>query len=121
MEKLCVSALARSPNKPIPAMQRINAAIGGSSTAMTQLPPVRSRTRQYVVLLLAVVLMAGGWIGFWKYAANAAHENLENWRAREARAGRVLACGSQEIGGFPFRFELKCDGASAVLGGGRRG
>jgi hypothetical protein len=81
--------------------------------------PSRSRTRQYVVLVLAVLLMAGGWIGFWKYAANAAHENLENWRAREARAGRVLACGSQEIGGFPFRFELKCDGASAVLGGGQ--
>ncbi len=118
VEKLCVSALARSPNKPIPAMQRIIAAIGGSSTAMAQLPS-RSRTRQYVVLVLAVVLMAGGWIGFWKYAANAAQENLENWRAREARAGRILGCGSQEIGGFPFRFELKCDGASAVLGGGQ--
>jgi hypothetical protein len=99
-------------------MQRINAAIGGSSTDMAQTPS-RSRTRQYVVLLLAVLLMVGGWIGFWKYAANAAQENLENWRAREAKAGRVVGCNSQEIGGFPFRFELKCDGASAVLGGGQ--
>jgi hypothetical protein len=81
--------------------------------------PSRSRTRQYVVLVLAIVLMAGGWVAFWKYAADAAHENIENWRAREARAGRVLTCGSQEIGGFPFRFELKCDSASAVLGSGQ--
>lgn len=94
-------------------MQRINAAIRGSSTAM------RNRTRQYLVLVLAVLLMIGGWVGFWKYAADAVHENIENWRAREARAGRVVACRAQEIGGFPFRFELKCDGASAVLGGGQ--
>lgn len=88
---------------------------------MAHVPPAprRSRTRQYVILVLALLVMAGGWIGFWKYAADAAQANLEKWRAREAKAGRVVGCGSQEIGGFPFRFELKCDGASAVLAGGQ--
>jgi hypothetical protein len=40
---------------------------------------------------------------------------MEGWRAREAQAGRIYACGSQSTGGFPFRFEVNCDAASAVF------
>ncbi len=32
---------------------------------------------------------------------------------REAASGRVYACGSESIGGYPFRIEVTCDQASA--------
>ncbi len=40
---------------------------------------------------------------------------IEGWRAREAKAGRIYNCGSQSIGGFPFRFEVSCDKVSVML------
>src|SRR5262249_18950838 len=42
-------------------------------------------------------------------------EAIEGWRAREAKSGRVYTCGSQDVGGYPFRIEVSCDGASAVF------
>jgi hypothetical protein len=75
----------------------------------------RRRNRRYVILVLLVLLVIGGWIAFWFYAQGAAREAIAGWKAREARAGRVYDCGSQSIGGFPFRFELLCDSASAVI------
>ena len=85
---------------------------------MVDLPPypiVRRRKRRYLTLILLVLLVVGGWIGFWKFAQIRAEEAIEGWKAREARAGRIYDCGSQTIGGFPFRFELLCDGFKAAI------
>ncbi len=77
-------------------------------------PQSRRRTRRrYVVMLMLVVVLIGGWSWFWKYAAAKAEVAVEGWRAREAKAGRVYKCGSQSMGGFPFRIEVNCDAASA--------
>jgi hypothetical protein len=79
-------------------------------------PSLQSRRRtgrRYTVLLFVVFAVIGGWIWFWKYAADKAEAALDGWRAREATAGRVYSCGSQSTGGFPFRFEVVCDAASA--------
>jgi hypothetical protein len=76
---------------------------------------VRRRNRRYVTLILLVLILAGGWIAFWKYAQLKVAESIEGWKAREARAGRVYDCGTQTIGGFPFRFELLCDRARAAI------
>ena len=64
-----------------------------------------------------VLALAAGWIGFWQYAAGEVRLMLDGWRAREAKAGRVYDCGAQSVGGFPFRFEVDCDGASALFRG----
>ena len=85
---------------------------------MVDLPPypvVRRRKRRYLALFLLVLLVIGSWIGFWKFAQTRAEAAIEGWKAREARAGRVYECGSQTIGGFPFRFELLCDGVKAAI------
>ncbi len=76
------------------------------------LKPRRSN-RRYAVLLLLVLASMAGWAWFWKYAAARAEVAMDGWRAREAKAGRIYACGSQSTGGFPFRFEVNCDAASA--------
>ena len=37
------------------------------------------------------------------------------WRAQEAKSGRVYDCAKRTIAGFPFRLEVRCDGASVSL------
>jgi len=74
----------------------------------------RRRTRRrYIGLVVLVLALIAGWSWFWKYAAAEAEAAVEGWRAREARAGRIYTCGSQSMGGFPFRIEVNCDAASA--------
>jgi hypothetical protein len=77
----------------------------------------RRRRWRYIALLVLVAALIGGWSWFWNYAAGNADANIEGWRAREAQAGRVYACGTQSIGGYPFRFELSCDHATALFNG----
>lgn len=79
---------------------------------------IQSRRRtglRYTILLFAVFALAAGWTGFWKFAAGKAETAIDGWRAREAQAGRIYTCGSQNIGGFPFRIEVNCGQASALL------
>ena len=73
--------------------------------------------RRYAILVLLVVALVGGWSGFWYYAAGQVQVLLDGWRTREAQAGRVYECDSQSVGGFPFRFEVDCDHATAMLHG----
>ncbi|HZT27267.1 MAG TPA: DUF2125 domain-containing protein [Pseudolabrys sp.] len=74
----------------------------------------RRRTgRRYVILLFVIFALVAGWTWFWKYAAAQAENAVEGWRAREAKAGRIYKCGSQSVGGFPFRIEVNCEPASA--------
>src|SRR5450830_2165200 len=76
----------------------------------------RRRSWRYISLLILVAALFGGWSWFWTFAAGKAEATIEGWRAREAKAGRVYACGAQSIGGYPFRFEMNCDQASALFG-----
>jgi hypothetical protein len=82
----------------------------------------RRRRRPWVVALpLAIfVLIALAWSGFWFYALSMTETALADWRAREATLGRNFYCGKQSIGGFPFRFELRCVDPSARFDYGAR-
>ena len=75
----------------------------------------RRTIRRYLTMLVLVVLLIGGWSSFWFYATGKAETALDGWRAREAKAGHIYECGKQSFGGFPFRFELNCDAASALF------
>lgn len=86
---------------------------------MTQQDPTvpyegRRRRPWVVALPLAIfVLIALAWSGFWFYALSMTETALADWQAREAALGRTFHCGKQSIGGFPFRFELRCVDPSA--------
>jgi hypothetical protein len=82
---------------------------------MDQDYPEKRGIGRYIVLLLLVVALFGGWSVFWLYASGKVEATIDGWRAREAQAGRLYACGSQTIGGYPFRFELNCENASALF------
>lgn len=76
---------------------------------------VRRTRRRYITLAAVVALVLAGWSGLWYYAVTQARDVLDGWLAREAKAGRVYACGSEDIGGYPFRIEVRCDNAAALF------
>ena len=75
----------------------------------------RLRKRRYIGTLILFLALVGGWSYLWYYATGKAEVAIDGWRAREARAGRIYTCGSQSIGGYPFRIEVTCDKAAAVF------
>jgi hypothetical protein len=75
------------------------------------------RRRLLFVPAAVVVVLAAAWSGFWFYAAARAEADLAAWRERARQAGRAQDCTSQSIGGFPFRIEVHCGGASLQLKG----
>lgn len=82
-------------------------------------PPPRRRLLRFLVLAAVIVALPIGWTALWSYAASIANEALAGWIAREATLGRVYACGSQSIGGFPFGIVIHCDKASAAFNSNR--
>lgn len=77
----------------------------------------RRRKRRYIGTLILFLALVGGWSYLWYYATGKAEVAIDRWRAREAKAGRIYTCGSQSIGGYPFRIEVTCDKAAAVFRG----
>ena len=77
----------------------------------------RLRKRRYIGTLILFLALVGGWSYLWYYATGKAEVAIDGWRAREAKAGRIYTCGSQSIGGYPFRIEVTCDQAAAVFRG----
>src|SRR5262249_45916781 len=71
-------------------------------------PRVRRRHWPLFVSFILVVLLAIVWTAFWFYASDRAQAEIAAWRAHERQAGRLQDCGSQSIGGYPFRIEVRC-------------
>jgi hypothetical protein len=64
-----------------------------------------------VLLLIAAI----AWSIFWFYAASQVDVRADAWRAQEAKSGRVYDCANRSVAGFPFRLEVRCDGATVTL------
>ncbi len=76
------------------------------------------RRRWLIFLPFALlVVLAAVWTGLWFHAAARAETEIAALRAREATAGRSQDCASRSIGGYPFRIEVRCAGASFELAG----
>jgi hypothetical protein len=76
----------------------------------------RRRSRWGLFIAPVLVLIAAlAWSGFWFYAASRAEVAADAWRAQEAKSGRIYDCANRSIAGFPFRFEIRCSGASVSL------
>lgn len=77
--------------------------------------PARRRIWPVVLPVCIVLVLAAGWCLLWYYAAGVANREMAAWIQREAAAGRVYSCGSQNIGGFPFRLAFACTTAAAAI------
>src|SRR5437660_10215453 len=74
-----------------------------------------ARRRRLFVPVAIVVVLAAGWTGFSVDAAARAEADLAAWRESARQAGRAQDAASQSIGGYPFRIEVHCEGASLRL------
>ena len=83
-------------------------------TDMTLAPRRRPLWRLFLMPVL-LLIAAAAWSAFWFYAASEAEVKADAWRAQEAKSGRVYDCARRTIAGFPFRLEVRCDGASVSL------
>src|ERR1700720_1321303 len=81
---------------------------------ITLAPRRRPLWRLFIMPVLLVVA-AAAWSAFWFFAASQVDEKADAWRAQEAKAGRVYDCARRSVAGFPFRLEVRCDGASVSL------
>ena len=80
--------------------------------------PVRRRRLWPVLIMPAILIVAAvAWSAFWFIAASKVDETVDAWRAREASSGRVYDCADRSVGGYPFRFEVRCTDASVTLVG----
>jgi len=79
-------------------------------------PSPRRHGLRALLIAIALAVVAGialSWL--WYYAASIADRALSGWVDREAALGRIYACASQNIGGFPFSIVTTCDKASATF------
>ena len=76
----------------------------------------RRRPLWRLFFMPALLLVAAAvWSAFWFYSASKVDETADAWRAREARSGRIYDCARRSVAGYPFRLEVRCDGASVSL------
>jgi hypothetical protein len=81
---------------------------------MTLAPRRRPLWRLFIMPIL-LLIAAAAWSAFWFFAASQVDVRAEAWRAQEAKSGRVYDCANRSVAGFPFRLEIRCDGASVTL------
>jgi hypothetical protein len=81
--------------------------------------PSKSLTRKYrwriFLPSMLLFLLAVAWSGFWLFAADQTGKVMDQAIAREATQGRRIVCGERSIGGYPFRIEVRCTGASVAF------
>ena len=76
----------------------------------------RRRPLWRLFFMPALLLVAAAvWSGFWFFAASQVEVKADAWRAQEAASGRVYDCARRSVAGFPFRLEVRCNGASVAL------
>jgi hypothetical protein len=86
-------------------------------TDMTLAPHVSRRRPLWQLFLMPILLLiaAAAWSAFWFYAASQAEVKADAWRAQEAKSGRSYDCAKRSVAGFPFRLEVRCEGARVTL------
>ena len=77
--------------------------------------PISRRSRQVILPLALFVALAAGWTALWFHASSVAQASIAAWRAREAQSGRLYTCASENLGGYPFRIEVRCTEAGAQM------
>src|SRR5262245_39536989 len=63
----------------------------------------------------ALVVLAAAWTGFCCFAAHKAEAIISRWIEQEEGFGRVHRCASRTVGGYPFRFEVRCSEPTTEL------
>lgn len=68
--------------------------------------------RKFIALIVVVVIVAGGWTAGWFYGAGEIDRTFATLAAADGETAAQLTCGTQEVTGFPFRFDVTCEEAT---------
>jgi hypothetical protein len=79
------------------------------------LAPRRRPLWRLFFMPILLLIAAAAWSAFWFFAASEVDVKADAWRAQEAKSGRIYDCARRSVAGFPFRLEVRCDGASVSL------
>jgi len=72
--------------------------------------------RKFAALLIAIILVVGLWIGGWLWAAGEIRNQIGQLALNDGETNPKLTCGTLNVGGFPFRFDVECvDGTLTQL------
>jgi len=84
---------------------------------MTHHEALKPRRRPWLIAtpLILVLVLGAVWTGVWFFAASEAEKRMNAWREQQASAGRKFDCATQTVGGYPFRIEVRCAGATVEL------
>ena len=84
---------------------------------MTHHEALKPRRRPWLIAtpLILVLVLGVVWTGVWFFAASEAEKRMNGWREQQASAGRKFDCATQTVGGYPFRIEVRCAGATVEL------
>jgi hypothetical protein len=84
---------------------------------MSDITPAPRRRPLWRLFIMPVLLLiaAAAWSAFWFYSASRVDVIADAWRAREAQSGRIYDCAKRSVAGYPFRLEVRCDGARVSL------
>jgi hypothetical protein len=76
----------------------------------------RKRWILSLVILLALVALAGGWAFWWHLAAGQFARSIDLWIAARKAEGYRIEAARDPVGGFPFRLETRIAAPSATAG-----
>jgi len=79
------------------------------------LAPRRRPLWRLFIMPVLILVAAIAWSGFLVLCGVPGRCQSRRWRAQEAKSGRVYDCAKRSVAGFPFRLEVRCDGASVSL------
>lgn len=72
--------------------------------------------RKFALLLVAVIVVVGAWSLGWLFAAGQIRQAVATLGQEGGDADPKITCGTLDITGFPFRFDLECREATIVAG-----
>jgi hypothetical protein len=92
-----------------------NSSVKARHMSAITLAPRRRPLWRLLITPVLLLIAAAAWSAFWFFAASQVDTKADAWRAQEAKAGRVYDCANRSVAGYPFRLEVRCDGASVSL------
>ena len=70
--------------------------------------------RKFVWLAIAVVVVVAGWSAGWLWVAAEAKQQIDLLARNDGETAPQFTCGTLNISGFPFRFDVDCVDATLV-------
>jgi hypothetical protein len=70
--------------------------------------------KKIIALFVVVVLVVAGWSGGWMWGAGTIRNEIAALGAADGETAPKITCGTTNVSGFPFRFDIECANATIL-------